>query len=257
VDVTVVNQPGNCADTLPGGLIYEPGDTTCVASSTIEAPPPAFPPANAGSCSSGDLIVSNGGAGTLEVYQMSLQGRFFFDSGASSQTAPGFQVPPFGSAPAVAIYFCPDVDTGATYTGNLSIQNNSPANPFNVTLSADEASPILGVSSNTFAFGDQAASSGLYTEALTITNTGSAPLNWSLSGSNSTVYLRTAPAGSSGSPVSSGTVAAGGSQTVHVTLNTDSGATGPVDVVLTVTADEPDAQGSPQDIQVTANITTP
>ena len=42
---------------------------------------------------------------------------------------------------------------------------------------------------------------------------------------------------------------------MHVTLNTDSGVTGAVDVTLTVTADEPDAQGSPQDIQVTANIT--
>ena len=252
----MVNLPGNCADTLPGGLIYEPGDTTCVASSTIEAPPPAFPPANAGSCSSGDLIVSNGGAGTLEVFQMSLQGRFFFDPGASSQTAPGFQVPPFGSVNAGQVFFCPDADNGETYTGSLSIQNNSPANPYILDgLTGVEASPILGVSGNSFAFGDQAANSGLYTEALTITNTGNAGLNWSLSGASSTVYLRTAPAGSSGSPVSSGTVAAGGSQNVYVTLNTDSGVTGAVDVTLTVTANEPDAQNSPQNIQVTANIT--
>ena len=54
VDVTVVNLPGNCADTLVGGLIYEPGDNSCVASSTITVDIPPFPDAEVGSCSTAE-----------------------------------------------------------------------------------------------------------------------------------------------------------------------------------------------------------
>jgi hypothetical protein len=254
VDVTVTNLPGSCPDTLVGGLIYEPGDTTCVAASAIVVDPLVFDPTQAPGCSAGvDLVVSNTGGGTLEVFQMNLQGRFFFDGAASNQVAPGFLVPPFGSVTPQQVFFCPDADNGGTYSGGLSIQNNSPANPLSVTLTATEAFPILGVSTNNVDFGPQTVNTGIQALPLTITNSGTGDLNWTVSGVNSTVFLRLGP----GNPVNSGTVPAGGSTALEVALDTASGVTGPVDVTLTITATEPDAEGSPQSVQVTATINNP
>ena len=245
VDVSVVNLPGNCQDTLSGGLIYEPEDTTCVASSMLNYVLPPFPDAAAGSCTSSDLSISNGGAGTLEVYALNLVGRFFFDGGASSQNAPGFTVPPFSTAPPVAIYFCPDAQNNNPWSGNLSIQNSSPSNPINVALSANEAFPVLAVSTNNIDFGDQTSGGGTVTQPLTISNNGGDTLNWSLSVGGAD------PANFWIQQGSSGTVAPMSSVVVDVVFNPT--AVRSFDAVLTLTADEPDAQGSPQDITVSGN----
>ena len=113
----MTNTPGDCSNTLTGGIIYEPMDTSCVAASEIQATVPVFPDAEAGSCSTADLTISNTGAGELQVYQLNLTGRFYFDGGASSQVDPGFNVAPFSSMD-VPIYFCPDVTPGQSSVRN-------------------------------------------------------------------------------------------------------------------------------------------
>ena len=249
VNVSVVNLPGNCRDTLAGGLIYEPGDDTCVASATIEADPNpmVFAPAPAGSCSSADLTISNGGAGTLEVFQMNLIGRFFFDSGATTQVAAGFQVPPLGSAAPVPIYFCPDVDGGAAYSGQVAIQNSSPANPFYVDLSATEAFPDWQVNFTSFDFGDQTAGGGQVSlpNALTITNLGAAALTWTLtiSGADPANFWILEGATGTVPPISF----------VDYTLVFNPTAVRAFSATLTITADQADATPISVDITVTGN----
>ncbi len=243
----MVNLPGNCADTLAGGLIYEPGDDTCVASATIVAPPPVFPAAQAGTCSNADLIISNGGAGTLEVFQLNLVGRFYFDAGATNQTATGFQVAPFGTAAPVTIYFCPDVDSGAVYNGQVAIQNSSPANPYNVALTANEESRIWSVNQTDFVFPDTPVAGGAvaHPTPLTITNTGTGTLTWTLdkSGANPDQFF--IQEGGSERFVPPMT-----SKDFHITFNPN--AVGPFSAVLTITGD-PDAQPLSVDITVSGN----
>jgi hypothetical protein len=247
VNVSVVNLPGNCRDTLAGGLIYEPGDDTCVASATIEAPAPVFPAAQAGSCSTADLIVTNGGAGTLEVFQMNLIGRFYFDGGATTQSAPGFQVAPLSSAAPVPIYFCPDVDGGAVYNGQVAIQNNSPTNPFNVGLTANEAFPAWAVNATSFDFGDQTAGGGQVSHPtpLTITNTGGGTLNWTLtvSGADSANFWILEGATGSVPPNS----------VMDYTLIFNPTAVRGFSATLTISADQPDATPASVVITVTGN----
>jgi hypothetical protein len=255
VDVSVVNLPGNCTDTLVGGLIYEPGDDECVASSFLAVSLDAFPEGTgAGTCSAtaADLTISNAnGGGDLQIFQINLAGPFSFDNTPGSTTLPGFIVPAFTIAAPIPIYFCPSAD-GHPQAGNLSIQHNASnvANPFLLPLSANEAYPVLSLSAETVDFGVQTAGTGVQALPLTISNDGTGALNWAVSGVTDTVFLRTGP----GSPVNSGTIAAGASAALEVALNTSSGVTGPVDVTLTITAAESDAEGSPKTVRVVATI---
>ncbi|RLE21912.1 MAG: hypothetical protein DRJ65_14985, partial [Acidobacteria bacterium] len=78
VDVTVINLPGNCSDTLAGGLVYEPEQPVeCEVAPAMAVIAPTFPGADAGTCSAWqNLTISNGGGGTLEITLLTLQGPF-------------------------------------------------------------------------------------------------------------------------------------------------------------------------------------
>ncbi len=248
VDVTVVNLPGNCGSTLAGGLIYEPGDDECVASATIIAPAPVFPAAQAGSCSTADLVVSNGGAGTLEVYQMNLMGRFYFDSGATNQSSGGFTVAPYGTGAPIPIYFCPDLDNGGAYVGELIIQNSSPTTPYSVPLSGSEESRIWSVNQTDFVFPDTPVAGGAapHPTPLTITNSGTGTLTWTLVKSGTDpdrFFIQEGAADRFVPPMSS--------KDFHITF--DPNAVGAFSAILTITANESDAQPMSVEITVSGN----
>jgi hypothetical protein len=254
VNVSVVNLPGNCRSTLAGGLIYEPGDDTCVASAGIEVIPPVFPAAQAGSCSSADIVVTNTGAGTLEVFQMNLIGRFFFDGAASSQVAAGFSVAPLSSSAPMPVYFCPDADNGSVYSGQLTIQNSSPTNPYTVSVSGTEAFPAWNVNGGTAPVAitcpDTPSGGGPVdcTPTVTIENTGTARLNWTLvkTGANpSNFFIQGPPPDRFVDPGTS----------VVYTVRFSPDATGLREAVLTITANESDAQPVLIDLNASGNGT--
>ena len=183
VDVTVINLPGNCTDTLAGGLVYEPQDDICEVAPQLSVQLPLFPDDTpAGSCSAGvTMVVTNQGAGTLDVQLVTLLGRFYFDNTATDQQAGAFTVPPYGIDDHLVVYFCPDVDNGATYQGEAIFVSNDPDSPESFPLSANELEePIIQTApfgdGDTWTFPTTAALNCSANQALTISNSGDAPL---------------------------------------------------------------------------------
>jgi hypothetical protein len=141
VDVTVRNLPLGCEDTLNQTLVYLPEDQTCVVAPDLQLTTPSFPTVPAGTCSPPQLLtINNGGAGTLEIQTLFLQGQFFFQAG-SNQNAGPLTIPPFSFDNSLSLYFCPDVANGATYSGQLVITSNNASSPNNYNLSGTEATP--------------------------------------------------------------------------------------------------------------------
>ncbi len=235
VSVGVVNFPGQCGNTLQGALIYEPADTTCVVAPGLSIAPISFPPTEVPGPSAGQPIsITNTGAGTLDITLLNLTGRFFFDAGCSQINAGPLSIPPFGFDGSLSIYFCPDTDNGATYAGQLTITSNAPGSPTTIGLSAQEAFPILGVSTQTLTF-----TAPPNTQSFTISNNGTDDLSFTIA--------ETDPDGVFTVSTLNGTVPAGGAP---VNINVDLTAAG-ADGSLEITAGEPDAQGSP--VTVTLN----
>lgn len=248
VDVTVINLPGECSTTLPGALVYEPEDTTCEVSPAIQLVAPAFPataaPAGAGACGEGILTISNVGSGTLEIQNISLLGRFFFGNGPGNPQVEGgpVNVAPFGSIDRF-VYFCPDVDNGEVYSGQVTVVSNDPGSPTSAGLSAQEAFPVLSGTA-TLDFGNQAIG-GPYGELYTLTNTGSASLDWSAAVGGDPEFALVGP--------SNGTLAPGAS--VDIQVDFSPGAAEPYTGTLTITGAQADAQGSPLAVSLTGTGT--
>jgi hypothetical protein len=239
VDITVINFPGECSNTLAGGLIYEPGTSDCEPAPLIMLTTPAqFDPTPAGTCSAAvvDPMITNNGVGDLNVTVVSLAGRFFFDAGGTVQNAPGFTVPAFGTftfTGAYQLYFCPDVDNGQTYAGQLVLVNNSATSPYNINLSGPEAHPIMVVTPTNLPI-----TVGT-TAYFTVGNTGgTADLNFTVVSNDPNFTLP----GATG-----GTIPVGGAD---ITIGVDAAAAGTG--TLTVTAAEPDATNSPATVNLTA-----
>jgi hypothetical protein len=236
VDVTVRNLPLGCQDTLVQGLVYVPEDQTCRAAPDLSVAPLVFPATESpGPSTAQTIVVSNNGEGDLVISSFNLGGSFYFNAGCSNQAAPGFTVPAFTpGVPGPDVYFCPGSNDGQTYAGQLIVQSNDPFSPEQVPLSAQEAFPILGVSLANLTF------NGPYPETQTfdVTNTGSGDLTYTATVAGASFSIT---AGASGTVVPLGTAT--------VTVEATAADTGTV----TVTAAEPDAQGSPQTVELTAN----
>ncbi|HSL19861.1 MAG TPA: IPT/TIG domain-containing protein, partial [Methylomirabilota bacterium] len=138
VDVTVRNLPLGCQNTLAQTLVYVPQDQSCVVAPNLAVSLGAFDPTPAGTCSPPvSLLLTNSGGGDLDIQSLTLQGRFFFQQGFNQNAGP-LTIPAFGSNNSLDVYFCPDVDTNATYNGQLVIISNDPNSPEFVPLSATE-----------------------------------------------------------------------------------------------------------------------
>ncbi len=137
VDVTVINLPGNCSDTLAGGLVYEPEQPVeCVVAPQINVLPMTFEGTAPGSCSAGQTLnIQNLGQGSLDVQLLTLLGPFYFDDTSTSQSAgPLPPIDPFGSNTSLTVWYCPEV--GDPEQGSLNIVSNDPGSPTLVALSA-------------------------------------------------------------------------------------------------------------------------
>ncbi len=183
VDVTVFNLPGNCSDTLAGGLVYEPEDDTCVVAPEIRVTPPVFPDTPAGTCSAGQaLAVQNLGQGTLEIQSVSLLGRFFFDGvyPPSNQLSGALLVPPFGIDTSLVVYFCPDQEN-QIFSGQAVFVSNDPNSPTSVSLTGTELQEPM-IQTAPFGHGDiwtfptTPAGGSSASQTLTVTNVGDADL---------------------------------------------------------------------------------
>ena len=239
VSVTVTNFPGNCSDTLAGAIVIEPNNQDCVVAAGIQVLPLTFPPTESpGPSPPSDLFVTETTGGSdLTISLMSLSGRFFFNAGCTQSTVSGPIVIPAGTGlPVAQVYFCPSNNDGLAYTGNLNILSDSPSSPTTLSLTGQEAFPILGVSPGSLSFTTSPSD-----QSFTINNNGTGILNYSTS----------SPSGFSIISGASGTVAAGGNTGVVVRY---SGGPGSASSSITVTVTEPDAQGSPATVTLSANV---
>jgi hypothetical protein len=235
----VTNFPGNCVDRLAGAIVIEPFDQTCVVASGISVSTLTFPPTQAPGPSAGQVLTisETTGASDLTVNSLSLTGRFFFDAGCSLQGAAGFTVPAGTGNSSIQVYFCPDTDNGAPYVGNLTVNSSAPSSPTMQTLNGQEAFPVMGVLPTTLNF-----TASPETQSFTISNTGTSDLNWSAVASGAGFAITSA---------TSGTVIPGGTATVDVEY---SGGSGIFSGDVTVTASNPDVQGSPATVTLGANV---
>jgi len=137
VPVSVTNTAAQCTATLPGGLTYEPYDTSCravYADISVSPGTVTFPATAVNNCSSSSFTVVNSAAatGTLNWSLGSLtgdSGEFQITGTTSGTLAPGEQA-------TVSVDFCP------TSTGNkhatLPVNSNDPDTPtVSVTLTGD------------------------------------------------------------------------------------------------------------------------
>ena len=240
VPVTVTNFPGECSDTLQGAIVIEPSDTNCVVSSGISLSTLTFPPTETPGPSAGQTltITETTGSSDLVVSLLNLTGRFFFDAGCSSQGQAGFTVPAGTADSSVHVFFCPDTDNGLPYLGTLNVLSNAAGSPTSQSLTGQEAFPILGVNPGSLSF-----TATNETQSFTISNTGTGDLSWIAVASGTDFAITSA---------TSGTATAGNTTSVNVQYSGGSPSTSTGSV--TVTATEPDAQGSPTTVTLSANV---
>jgi hypothetical protein len=144
VALDIFNLPSMCECSL--NLTYEPLDTTCIPVPVLGYTPDVltFPPTPVGGTYNLQVNLENIGSGTLRV--------------TSIQTPAGFQatpLPPFdlvsGAGPMIlTVTFAPTQD-GASYSGTINIRNvdasdNSVLTPGAITVSGDEAEPLITTS---------------------------------------------------------------------------------------------------------------
>ncbi len=246
VDVTVINLPGNCSDTLAGGLVYEPEQPVeCVVAPEINVLSMTFEGTAPGSCSVGQtLAVQNLGQGSLDVQLLTLLGPFYFDNIPTSQSAgPLPPIDPFSSDLSLTVWYCPV--PGDALEGSLNIVSNDPASPTLVTLTAEDF--VLSMEVTPAALLDFGPAAIDQDRTFAISNTGDGDLNWTLS-----FITNPAPGIFSTNPAG-GLLPVGAVATVTVSYDPTGTLPGAsYDGLLEVTATEAGVQGSPTQVALTA-----
>ncbi len=240
VNVTVRNLPVGCSNTLNQTLVYVPEDESCVVAPVMAISTPSFPATAAGTCSLPQpLVISNNGAGTLEIQTLFLQGRFFFQAGFNQDAGP-LTLPPYTSDNSLNLYFCPDLANGALYNGQLVITSNNPGSPNNFPLSGTEATPEPEIRTEPISHGenwpfdDTANPNCSATETLQIFNDGGAPLTLqSVTSSDDVQFHIINP------PGANYVVAPAGSFDLDVEFCPDNSGAGPRTGTLTINHDAP------------------
>lgn len=247
VNVTVINLPGNCSDTLAGGLVYEPQEPVeCEVAPVINVLPLTFEATPAGSCSSAQqLTIQNLGQGSLDVQLLTLLGPFYFDNVPISQSAgPLAPIDPFASNTDLNVYFCPTIDDGLVQPGQLIIVSNDANSPTTINLSGQEAFPVIGVAGTL----PIACGAGNTCSAdITVSNIGTGSLTWTATISGDAELTITAGA-SGGAP-------AGGSGAITVQLDASGAIAGETfNATVTIVAGEADEPNSPVAVDVTGTV---
>ena len=190
------------------------------------------------------VTVINSGSANLTVSGVSLTGANSgqFTKGASTCTTP---VAPAGQC-TVKVAFSP-TSTG-NKTASLSFTTDAPGSPQTVALTGTGTQPGLGADPDPVDFADQVVGSSSTERTVTVTNTGTAPLNVTgvdLGGSNPGQF-------SKGASTCTTPVAPAGTCTVKVTFSPTS--TGNKTADLRFTSDAPD---SPHAVTLTGTGTQP
>lgn len=183
VNVVVTNFPGDCPDTLNGGLVYEPEDTTCELGAVPTPTILSFNPDVVGGTCSADspktVTITN--YSSVEVVWTST-----LTTGFAVDLAAGTLNP--GASEDVSISFCPpagmvtDPSGQQLIQGAFTVTSTGPGlTPFNasVVLTGTALAPVISVDPTSHAFGNVT----LFTpvaQSFTVSNTGPAPttLNW-------------------------------------------------------------------------------
>ncbi len=232
VDVTVANIPGECSDTLPGGLVYEPEDTTCyvrvVPSVTVQG---AFDATPHGLLSNVvDVVVSNpSGTAELVIDNFSLSGAFEFEGGGTTQG--GVTLIANGTA-TLRVVFHPVENNNLSQNGTLVTFYIDPTVSYPAILETDFSGVELGVEIDGVLTLDVPAAGVTYT----FDNLGDVA-NWTAA---TTGNFSVSP--TSGGPMTVLT----GSDTVTVVLTGAAGDLG----TLTITATDPDNPGESDTLEV-------
>lgn len=133
--------------------------------------PIAFGDVPVGGNASATLNLANTGTAPLSISSIVTTGTFF-----SNTTTCGSSLAPGASCPIVVTY-APGV--AGAHSGQVSVTTNAGAGPVVAPLSGTGAVPVLALSSASVDFGSQTVGTASLTQAVTITNTGGAPLNLS------------------------------------------------------------------------------
>ena len=114
------------------------------------------------------LTLNNTGDAPLSISSLTASGAYAQSNDCVSPLAPG-------ASCTISVTFTP----AAPYarTGTLTITDNAPGSPHVVSLSGTGIGPIAGLSSNTLSFPGQIVGTTSPVEAVTLTNSGNAPLS--------------------------------------------------------------------------------
>jgi mannose/cellobiose epimerase-like protein (N-acyl-D-glucosamine 2-epimerase family) len=176
-------------------------------------------------------LQNNGGAATTVSNLTSSSGNFI-----PGLTAP-IAVPAAGTVTLPVTF---STGSAGAYSGSLTILSNATNNPtITVTLSGSAEYPGIGISPATLSFSTTPNTPS--SKTITLSNTGSTPITWSISSGNS--WISAVPG--------SGTIPAGGNTTCAVTANAASSGTYTGNLTLTHSAAN---QPSPFTIQATLTV---
>lgn len=246
VDVTVTNLPGECTDTLTGGLVYEPNTSVCFIGLSVSPTVFDYGTVDVGSSSAPatTFTVTNNGSVTVNLASV------ISDHPAFVVMDPGFTVLAPTEQVMVDVYFAPtaadiiggdDTQIDGIITFNSTGAGLPPLATEVAVTGLANAFPIMAVAPQAINFGTTAGS-----QPFDISNTGTAPLTWSLSETDTDGVFAENP--------TAGVITPGSSTTVTVTF-TLAGAPAVHTGELEITASELDAQGSP--VTVTLDAETP
>jgi hypothetical protein len=150
------------------------------------------------------VTLSNVGTTTITISNITWSANFSDTNNCGGSLAPGRSC-------RINVRFVPT--TSGVLTGTLTITDSDPTSPQTVTLTGTGVAPVLSLSSNTLAFGNQPVRVTSAAQSVTVSNTGNGPLtinNIGLNGGNSNQFSQ-----SNNCP---GTLAVGASCTVNVTF---------------------------------------
>lgn len=145
------------------------GTVPAFAGVSIAPSPAPFGSVVVGSSSTLGLTVTNTGNATLNVTAITPSGTGF----TTTSNCVGLFVTP-GQTCQISVTFAPT--TSGAHTGSVSVSSNAPGSPHTVALSGTGVAPAVSLSRGALAFGFQTVNTSSLAQAVTVTNTGSAPL---------------------------------------------------------------------------------
>lgn len=169
-------RPGSASNTF---LFTVPISNTVTATGvpavSLSATSLAFGNQESGTLSTAQLLtITNSGSADLVLSSVAATGEFGFSNGSPACTGPSPVTIPAGSNCSIGVHFAP-LGAGAE-TGTIQVTHNASGSPHVVTLGGTGTQAMASISPSPGAFGSVPVGTTA-TLALTVTNTGTAPLD--------------------------------------------------------------------------------